>query len=72
MAMLDAGDIPHLRAMNLLNGTVWRWNRPVYGVARGKPHVRVENRVLPSRSSRTIRSDQVSPRISADFATGQN
>ena len=48
MAMLDAGDIPHLRAMNLLNGTVWRWNRPVYGVARGKPHVRVENRVLPA------------------------
>jgi hypothetical protein len=48
MALLDAGDIPHLGAMNLLNGTVWRWNRPVYGVARGKPHVRVENRVLPA------------------------
>lgn len=48
MALLDAGDIPHLRAMNLLNGTVWRWNRPVYGVARGKPHLRVENRVLPA------------------------
>ncbi len=48
MALLDEGDIPHLGAMMLLNGTVWRWNRPVYGVARGKPHVRVENRVLPA------------------------
>ena len=48
MAMLDAGDIPHLGAMMLLNGTIWRWNRPVYGVARGKPHIRVENRVLPA------------------------
>ena len=48
MALLDSGDIPHLGAMNLLNGTVWRWNRPVYGVARGKPHLRVENRVLPA------------------------
>jgi len=47
-AMLATGDIPHLRAMNLLNGTVYRWNRPVYGVARGKPHLRVENRVLPA------------------------
>ena len=48
MAVLDAGEVPHLGAMNLLNGTVYRWNRPVYGVARGKPHLRVENRVLPA------------------------
>ncbi|MGH8835245.1 MAG: glutamate-cysteine ligase family protein [Actinomycetes bacterium] len=46
--MLDAGEIPHLPELRLHNGTVWRWNRPVYDVARGKPHVRVENRVLPA------------------------
>ena len=32
----------------LHNGTVYRWNRPVYGVADGVPHLRVENRVLPA------------------------
>ena len=30
------------------NGTIYRWNRPVYDVYRGKPHLRVENRVLPA------------------------
>lgn len=47
-ATLDRGDIPHLGELNLHNGTIYRWNRPVYGVARGKPHLRVENRVLPA------------------------
>src|SRR5699024_4705456 len=32
----------------LHNGTVYRWNRPVYDVVDGKPHLRVENRVLPA------------------------
>jgi hypothetical protein len=27
---------------------VYRWNRPVYDVVDGRPHLRVENRVLPS------------------------
>ncbi|WTW92800.1 glutamate--cysteine ligase [Streptomycetaceae bacterium NBC_01309] len=45
---LDRGDIPHLRELKLHNGTIYRWNRPVYDVARGKPHLRVENRVLPA------------------------
>ncbi len=48
VATLDRGGIPHLGELNLHNGTVYRWNRPVYGVARGKPHLRVENRVLPA------------------------
>jgi CBS domain-containing protein len=30
------------------NGTVWRWNRACYGVANGVPHLRIENRALPS------------------------
>lgn len=45
---LDKGHIPHLEELNLHNGTVWRWNRPIYDVARGKPHLRVENRILPA------------------------
>ena len=36
------------RELRLHNGTVYRWNRPVYEVVRGRPHVRVENRVLPA------------------------
>ncbi len=45
---LHRGDVPHLYELKLHNGTIYRWNRPVYDVARGKPHVRVENRVLPA------------------------
>jgi hypothetical protein len=48
LAELDAGRVPHLDELKLHNGTVWRWNRPVYDVAGGLPHVRVENRVLPA------------------------
>ncbi|MFC7528953.1 glutamate-cysteine ligase family protein [Actinoplanes sp. GCM10030250] len=44
----DAGGIPHLYELRLHNGTVYRWNRPVYDVTGGRPHLRVENRVLPS------------------------
>ncbi|MEV6651800.1 glutamate-cysteine ligase family protein [Streptomyces sp. NPDC051219] len=45
---LDDGGVPSLKEMVLHNGTVYRWNRPVYGVADGMPHLRVENRVLPA------------------------
>ncbi|WP_436788114.1 glutamate--cysteine ligase [Yinghuangia sp. YIM S10712] len=48
VSVLDCGDVPHLRELRLHNGTIYRWNRPVYDVARGKPHLRVENRVLPA------------------------
>jgi gamma-glutamyl:cysteine ligase YbdK (ATP-grasp superfamily) len=48
LAVLDAGGIPHLDELTLHNGTVYRWNRPVYAVVKGKPHLRVENRVLPA------------------------
>ena len=46
--VLRAGDIPHLEELCLHNGTIYRWNRPVYQVARGRPHLRIENRVLPA------------------------
>jgi CBS domain-containing protein len=39
---------PELPAFRLHNGTVWRWNRPCYGVIDGRPHLRIENRALPS------------------------
>lgn len=48
LAELAAGRIPGLHEMRLHNGTVWRWNRPVYDTVGGTPHLRVENRVLPS------------------------
>lgn len=48
MAMADAGTPPKLKALTLHNGTVWRWNRPCYGVFDGKAHLRIENRVLPA------------------------
>ena len=48
VAVLEAGGAPELSELSLLNGTVYRWNRPVYDVTDGQPHVRVENRVLPA------------------------
>jgi hypothetical protein len=45
---LERGDVPRLDELRLHNGTVYRWNRPIYDVVRGLPHVRVENRVLPA------------------------
>ncbi|MFG3103542.1 glutamate-cysteine ligase family protein [Streptomyces sp. NPDC048182] len=45
---LDRGDVPDLGELTLHNGTIYRWNRPVYAVANDVPHVRVENRVLPA------------------------
>lgn len=47
-AVLDAGGVPHLDELRLHNGTVYRWNRPVYDISDGSPHLRVENRVLPA------------------------
>ncbi len=49
--MLDAGDVPSLPELTLHNGTIYRWNRPVYEVFRGRPHMRIENRVLPAGPS---------------------
>ncbi|WP_317451933.1 hypothetical protein [Microbacterium sp. NIBRBAC000506063] len=33
------------------NGTVYRWNRPIYDCADGGYHLRLENRVLPAGPS---------------------
>lgn len=51
MDMLVAGKIPSLDALRLHNGTIYRWNRACYGVGNGKPHLRIENRYIPSGPS---------------------
>src|SRR4051795_7575810 len=47
-ATLANGDTPRLAELRMHNGTIWRWNRPVYDIHGGQPHLRVENRVLPA------------------------
>lgn len=40
---------PNLDALLVHNSTVYRWNRPQYGISgNGQPHLRIENRVMPS------------------------
>jgi CBS domain-containing protein len=52
LAMIADGKVPKLRALQVHNSTVYRWNRPCYGISEsGKPHLRIENRVLPSGPS---------------------
>ena len=45
---LAKGHIPQLAAWRLHNGTIWRWNRPCYGIVDGKPGLRIEARFLPA------------------------
>ena len=45
---LSEGEIPSLKALGLYNGTIYKWNRACYGISDGKPHLRIENRYLPS------------------------
>lgn len=41
--------VPKLKALQAHNSTVYRWNRPCYGISdNGQPHLRIENRVLPA------------------------
>ncbi|MFK7972596.1 MAG: CBS domain-containing protein [Bacteroidia bacterium] len=49
---MNKGVTPKLRALNIHNSTVYRWNRPCYGISdNGKPHLRIENRILPAGPS---------------------
>ncbi|MGZ4591598.1 MAG: hypothetical protein ACXV2I_12515 [Actinomycetes bacterium] len=50
---LAEGRVPSLHDLRLHNGTIWRWNRPVYDVQHDHPHLRIENRVLPSGPTAT-------------------
>src|SRR5687767_11220658 len=46
LEVLESGGTPQLAELRLHNGTIYRWNRPVYDIANGVPHLRVENRLL--------------------------
>lgn len=47
LALIKEGKVPALRALQVHNSTVYRWNRPCYGISpSGKPHLRIENRVI--------------------------
>lgn len=48
LEQLKKGEVPKLKALQLHNGTVYRWNRACYGVFEGKAHLRIENRIIPS------------------------
>ena len=49
LELIQKGEVPRLRALQVHNSTVYRWNRPCYGVSEnGKPHLRIECRVIPS------------------------
>ncbi len=51
LEILSGGGIPNLAAWQLHNGTIWRWNRPCYGIVNGKPGLRIEARYLPAGPS---------------------
>ncbi len=48
MDELHTGKIPRLSALCLHNSTIYRWNRPCYGVGNNRPHLRIENRYIPA------------------------
>jgi hypothetical protein len=49
--VLERGDTPQLHELRLHNGTIYRWNRPIYDTVGDRPHLRVENRLLPAGPS---------------------
>jgi len=48
LQVLGTGGVPRLEALQLHNSTIYRWNRPCYGISDGVPHLRIECRVLPA------------------------
>jgi CBS domain-containing protein/gamma-glutamylcysteine synthetase len=49
LEMVKQKKVPKLRSLQVHNSTVYRWNRPCYGISdNGKPHLRIENRVIPA------------------------
>ncbi len=46
--VIERGGTPTLAELKLHNGTIYRWNRPIYDTVRERPHLRVENRLLPA------------------------
>jgi CBS domain-containing protein/gamma-glutamylcysteine synthetase len=49
LEMVKKGLTPKLKALTVHNSTIYRWNRPVYGISEnGKPHLRIEARMFPA------------------------
>ena len=48
---LEKGIMPELHALNLYNGTLYKWNRLCYGLKDNIAHLRIENRYMPSGPS---------------------
>ena len=48
LELLARGQVPDLKSLRLHNGTIYRWNRPCYGIVDGRPHLRIETRALPA------------------------
>ena len=53
LELIRKGEVaPKLHALQVHNSTMYRWNRPCYGISsNGKPHLRIENRVLAAGPS---------------------
>ncbi len=52
LQMVEKGITPKLKALTVHNSTIYRWNRPVYGISgNGKPHLRIEARMFPAGPS---------------------
>lgn len=51
LEQLERGETPTLDALNVHNGTIYKWNRPCLGLTSEKPHIRIENRLLPAGPS---------------------
>jgi predicted transcriptional regulator len=51
MQSVKKGIMPKLAALNLHNGTLYKWNRLCYGVLDNRAHLRIENRYIPSGPS---------------------
>ena len=49
LEIVRQGKTPIFKALTVHNSTVYRWNRPVYGISgNGKPHLRIEARMFPA------------------------
>ncbi|MFD1813789.1 glutamate-cysteine ligase family protein [Rhodococcus gannanensis] len=47
-AVIARGGTPELAELRMHNGTIYRWNRPIYDTTDTDHHLRLENRVLPA------------------------
>jgi CBS domain-containing protein/gamma-glutamylcysteine synthetase len=45
---LSQGKPPKMKALAMHNGNIYKWNRLCYGVSDSKPHLRIENRYVPT------------------------